>query len=203
VTCPTAQTPAHSCTVPKATGASWADALMAIHQPQTAPILPIAGVGRGYRLRRGSQIGRDHKGVLQITTAYGECSRAHWVFLRRRWHETCRWAFHHSCPDAFSVENGATRTSALTGCPSLCSGTSYALHRAKGIRCRQQINAGGRIKLPATTLRICAYRGRPQRRCHGVRESAELVMRRASIEEESGIARRGDLVSWLEGGRTV
>jgi hypothetical protein len=35
-------------------------------RPQTAPILPIAGVGRGYHLRKGSQIGRGHKGSSEL-----------------------------------------------------------------------------------------------------------------------------------------
>ena len=47
---------------------------------------------------------------------------------------------------------------------SPCSGTSYALHRAKGFRRRQQIECAGRTNPPGTSPRICAYRGQRQRR---------------------------------------
>ncbi len=76
---------------------------MAIHQPQTVPILPMAGIGRGYHLHKGSQIGQYHKGVLLITTAYrGHPQGSTGSFCEDDGMKLAGSAFHHSCPDTFS-----------------------------------------------------------------------------------------------------
>ena len=75
-------------------------------------MLPGEGVGRGYRLHEGSQIGlcatRFNKKTLRVVPAHYDClwrrctSWAHWVFSRRRWYDTCM-DNHHSCPDSSRV----------------------------------------------------------------------------------------------------
>jgi hypothetical protein len=142
-------------------------------------MLPIAGVGRGYHLREGSQVGHRHN---RGPPNYDRLQRDHpsridWVFLRRRWHA---WSMcYRSCtvplrrPVWSRTELSATGGQHKRGvpCPSarapatLCTG------------CRLQVHGGIRQRQP----RICAYRGQWQRAHDHRGERADLRRRQRRL----------------------
>jgi len=130
------------------------DAKMAIHQTADCAMLPGEGVGRGCRLREGSQVGlcatrfneKPQGSFLLITTAYGGIAPPGptGTFrdddgMRLAWTTIALALTHPTLPTRGRARGrGATRRPTQTGCPPLLG---HQLRSAR-LRCRLQTYRG-------------------------------------------------------------
>jgi len=114
-------------------------------------------------------------------------SRAHWVFSRRRWYETCM-DDHRSCPDSSCVTY--TRQGTRKRCdPKANTNRVSPAARAPATLCT--VSGAGYRRVPEQSreqcLRICAYRGCDSRGGASRDRDDELPTRSEEFERQCAI----------------